>query len=277
MIYLNMKNQIKLLVLIAYLTILETTVSSGNQPLNKLNFSDENKIKVSIIYDNYDFKDGLKADWGFSCLIEGTDKTILFDTGTKSNIFKQNFESLNLDYETVDYIVISHDHGDHTGGISTFLEKNNDVSVYIIESFSNETKKIIEDGGGRIVYEPEIKEICKDVYLSGTLGERIEEQALAINTSKGLVVITGCSHPGINKILKHFKESLNKNIYMVFGGFHLMRMSDSEMDSIIKNMMELGVQKCGATHCTGDKQIERFKEAFGDSYVKMGVGNIIEF
>ena len=272
-----MKNQFRVLLLITFLTFINIFVSVGNQPLSELDLTNENNIKVHIIYDNYDFKDGLKSDWGFSCLIEGTEKTILFDTGTKPNIFKQNFESLNLDYKAVDYIVISHDHYDHTGGLSTFLEKNNEVSIYIIESFSKKTRKIIEDGGGKIVYEPKIKEICKDVYLSGTLGEKIEEQALAINTAKGLVIITGCSHPGINKILKHFKESLNTDIYMVFGGFHLMKMKSSEMDSIIKEMKELGVQKCGATHCTGDKQIEQFKDAFGENYIPMGVGNIIEF
>jgi len=91
-----------------------------------------------------------------------------------------------------------------------------------------------------------------------------------------LVVITGCSHPGIIEILKHFKSKLNKEIYMVFGGFHLMQKNKNEMNSIIHEMKALGVKKCGATHCTGKKQIEMFKNVFGDDYVQMGVGSIIK-
>ena len=276
-----MKKQVNLIILITLLVISQILSIQGsafcNNPEKESLSITEEGIKVSIIYDNYDFKEGMKSDWGFSCLIEGTEKTILFDTGAKPNVFKQNFDVLNIDAQKIDYVVISHDHFDHTGGLSTFLEMNSDVSVYIIESFSKKSKNIIEENGSKIVYEPEIKEICKNVYLSGTLGEKIEEQSLAINTPNGLVVITGCSHPGIIEILKHFKSSLNKDIYMVFGGFHLMRKNDAEIAQIINEMKELGVQKCGATHCTGNKQIELFKDAFGDNYVPMGVGNTIEF
>ena len=276
-----MKKQVNLITLITLLVIsqiLSIQISAScNDPEKESLFTTEEVIKVSIIYDNYDFKDGMKSDWGFSCLIEGCEKTILFDTGAKPGIFKQNFDALKIDAQNIDYVVISHDHHDHTGGLSTFLEMNSDVSVFIIESFSEKIKETIEENDSKIVYEPEIKEICENVYLSGTLGEKIEEQSLAINTSNGLVVITGCSHPGIIEILKHFKSSLNKEIYMVFGGFHLMRKNDVEMDQIIQEMKHLGVKKCGATHCTGDHQIELFKEAFGENYVPMGVGNTIEF
>jgi 7,8-dihydropterin-6-yl-methyl-4-(beta-D-ribofuranosyl)aminobenzene 5'-phosphate synthase len=276
-----MKKQINLIILITLLVIsqiISIQVSAFcNEPEKESLFTTEEGIKVSIIYDNYDFKDGMKSDWGFSCLIEGTEKTILFDTGAKPKVFKQNFDALNIDAQNIDYVVISHDHYDHTGVLSTFLAMNNDVSVYILESFSKKIKETIEINESKTVYEPVLKEICNNVYLSGILGEKIEEQSLAINTSKGLVVITGCSHPGIIEILKHFKSSLNKEIYMVFGGFHLMRKNDVEMAQIIQEMKHLGVKKCGATHCTGDHQIELFKEAFGDNYVSMGVGNTIEF
>lgn len=270
-----MKKLIQTILAIAFLGLFFQNPLYSTDPAEKSSCIDA-KIKVSILYDNYDFKVGLKSNWGFSCLIEGAEKTILFDTGTKSGVFKQNFNALNIDAENINCIVISHNHYDHTGGLESILEMNNKVSVYMIESFSDKTKKHVNEKGVEIIYEPKIKEICQDVYLSGTIGDQIEEQSLAIDTPKGLVVITGCSHPGINKILEHFKNSLNKEIYMVFGGFHLMRKSDAEMNSIITEMKNLGVKKCGATHCTGDKQIELFKQAFGENYVQMGVGNIIE-
>jgi len=96
-----------------------------------------------------------------------------------------------------------------------------------------------------------------------------------MNTKKGLIVMTGCSHPGIIEMLKRIRIDFNKNIYMVFGGFHLMQKSDKEMDEIISQMKSLGVVKCGATHCTGDKQINMFRDAFGENYFELGVGNEI--
>ena len=266
-----MKKNLLLIVLFTLFILSNATLVLGEKTV--VTNSD---IKLTIIYDNYDFKDGLKSDWGFSCLIEGTDKTILFDTGARPSVFKQNFEALNIDAQKIDLVVISHDHYDHTGGLSTFLEYNSNVDVYGIESFSKKTNKIVEEHGINFLYEPTIKEICKNVYVSGTLGDRIEEQSLAIKTSKGLVVITGCSHPGINNILEHFKKNLNTDIYMVLGGFHLMRKSNDEMNVIIKEMKDLEIEKCGASHCTGDKQIEMFKKEFGENYVELGVGRIIE-
>ncbi len=269
-----MKQQIRRWLTISYLLIACTLISYSNHPVNDNSSGQE--IKVSIIYDNYDFKPGLESDWGFSCLIEGCEKTILFDTGARGRIFKQNFDALNIDANKVDYVVISHDHYDHVDGLEVFIEMNKEASVYMLHEFSNKVKNIVEDLGGKIVYEPEITEICKNVYLSGELGNRIKEQSLAIDTPNGLVIITGCSHPGIIEILKHFKTELTKEIYMVFGGFHLMQKNKTEIDQIITEMKALGVQKCGATHCTGKKQIEMFKESFGADYVQMGVGNLVE-
>jgi len=76
-------------------------------------------------------------------------------------------------------------------------------------------------------------------------------------------------------MLKQIKSNFNKNIYMVLGGFHLLEKSEEEMNSIISEMKALGVVKCGASHCTGEKQIQMFKESFGDNYIELGVGNSI--
>jgi len=257
--------------IIALLTLCLQFDLSANNPDNK----DNTEFKVSIIYDNYDFKSGMKSDWGFSCLIEGASKTILFDTGKSSGIFKNNFKSLEINPKLIDFVIISHDHHDHVGGLSTFLEMNSDVSVFIAPSFSDKVKNTILNHNVQIEIAKEIQEICPNVYLSGILGTSIDEQSLAIDTEKGLVIITGCSHPGIINILNHFKSSLNKDIYMVIGGFHLMRNNTSEINAIIKDMKNIGVQKCGATHCTGDKQIQLFKEAFDDNFLQMGVGRVV--
>jgi len=234
-------------------------------------------VNVKIIYDNYIHKEGMESDWGFSCHIEGTEKNILFDTGTKADLFVRNFNKMDIDPEKIEIVVLTHEHGDHTGGLSAFLEMNHDVSVMMPQSFTSNFVQTVKTSGAKPVLVDEPVQICKDVYLSGEMGDRIKEHALAINTKKGLVVITGCSHPGIVDILKRFKETLKKDIYLVFGGFHLMQKSEEEMNTIISQMKALGIQKVGATHCTGDRQIEMFKKAFGKDYVPIGVGNIITF
>lgn len=236
---------------------------------------EESKMRMTILYDNYVNVAGTKSDWGFSCLIEGAEKTILFDTGTKPKILMQNIEALNVDLTKIDLIVISHNHGDHTGGLRTVLEENSDVSVYLPYSTPSEYKESISSTGAEVVTEKEPKQIAEGVYLTGEMGFDILEQSLILDTPKGLVVITGCSHQGIVNILKRTKEVVDKNIYLVFGGFHLLRHSEEMVNDIVSKFKTYGVQKCGCTHCTGDDAIQLFREAYGENFVDMGTGKII--
>jgi 7,8-dihydropterin-6-yl-methyl-4-(beta-D-ribofuranosyl)aminobenzene 5'-phosphate synthase len=233
-------------------------------------------VSIRVIYDNYVRVKGLKEDWGFSILIEGLEKTLLFDTGAKPDIFESNFVKMGLDPSKIDYLVLSHEHGDHTGGIPAFIRMKKDVPLIIPFSFTDEFKTKMKESGLEPVLVKGPTMICQHIYTSGEFEYKISEQALVLDTKNGLVVMTGCSHPGIIEMLKKIESDFNKNIYMVFGGFHLLQKSDSKMDSIISEMKPLGIIKCGATHCTGEKQIKMFKEAFGENYFELGAGNIFE-
>jgi 7,8-dihydropterin-6-yl-methyl-4-(beta-D-ribofuranosyl)aminobenzene 5'-phosphate synthase len=235
-----------------------------------------NPITITILYDNYVFNEELKTDWGFSCVIEGTEKTILFDTGTKSDILFQNIKKLKVDPEAVELVAISHHHGDHFGGLFSFLKENNEVTVYLPVSFPDKFFRRVEKTEAKAVAVDKPVEICKDVFLTGEMGDRIKEQSLILNTDQGFVVITGCAHPGIVKIVKRAKEILDKKIYLVCGGFHLLEKSEGEIKEIISQFKDLGVLKVGATHCTGDQAIESFKEAYGKNFVQMGVGRVLK-
>lgn len=242
----------------------------------KITTPSEKQIRMTILYDNYHYKEGLETDWGFSCLIQGTQKTILFDTGTHSQILFQNIQKLNRDPQKVQSVVISHNHGDHTGGLVPFLKKNHRVAVCFPASFPDDFSQRIQELGARVVPVGKPHQICKDVYLTGELGIGIKEQSLILNAPKGMVVVTGCSHPGIVKILMRAKDILKKNIYLVFGGFHLLNKSEGEVIEIISRFKEMGVTKVGATHCTGAKAIRMFKEAYKDNFIEMGVGKVIK-
>ncbi|MBN1548529.1 MAG: MBL fold metallo-hydrolase [Syntrophaceae bacterium] len=249
--------------------------AGGDQGNGTADSSIKNPVKITIVYDNTVYKKGMEADWGFSCVIEGTEKTILFDTGTKSNLFVRNLEIMQIDPKQIDMVVLSHEHGDHTGGLAAFLKMRYVLPVFLPQSFPQDFVSRVKATGATVQLVEDPVTVCPDVFLSGELGDLIKEQSLAIKTKKGLVVVCGCSHPGIIHILKHFKETLNKEIYMVLGGFHLMQKTDQEMKTIIAQMKALGVQKCGATHCTGEHQIELFKQAFGEDYEPMGVGRVV--
>jgi 7,8-dihydropterin-6-yl-methyl-4-(beta-D-ribofuranosyl)aminobenzene 5'-phosphate synthase len=235
----------------------------------------DNPVTIKVIYDNYVLVDGMKEDWGYSICIDGLEKQILFDTGTKPEIFESNFRKMSIDADKIDYLVLSHEHGDHTGGIPAFVKMKKDIPVIIPQSFSEKFKIRMSGLGLTPLLVSGPAKICKGLYTSGEFDYQIPEQALILNTKMGLVVITGCSHPGIVEMLTKIKSDFGKNIYMVFGGFHLLAKSDKEMENIISEMKALGVVRCGATHCTGDKQIKMIREAFKENYFGLGAGNTI--
>jgi len=119
--------------------------------------------------------------------------------------------------------------------------------------------------------------LAKGIYSSGPLGEAIIEQALIIDTPKGLVVLTGCAHPGILKIVEQAKRSLGKPVYAVLGGFHLAEKSGKEIEAIIAEFKKLGVAYAGPCHCTGEKAIKQFGAEYGGKFITIGAGSIINF
>lgn len=261
-----MKNLIStlLLILLIWVITLQAQTQTSEQ------------ITLTILYDNYVHQTGTTSDWGFACFIEGTAKTILFDTGNNGEILQGNIDTLKIKLANLDAIVISHNHGDHTRGLNSVLEKKSGIPVYFGNSFPESFSQNISEKNATPIRVDEPVQICEHVFSTGEIQGVVNEQALILDTENGLVVITGCSHPGIVTMLKRTEELHNKNIHLVFGGFHLMNHSDSEVNQIIEEFRELGVEKCGATHCTGDRAIELFKEAFGENYVPMGVGQVIK-
>jgi len=226
-------------------------------------------ITLTVLYDNTTAVPGTKADWGFSCLIRGTEKTILLDVGGRSDVLFQNLEALKVDPKEVQVIALSHAHLDHTGALVPFLIRNEEAKIYA--PFDWPEQYI----ASTTLREP--LEICRNVYLTGAMGRSPVEQALVLNTEDGLVVITGCAHPGIVSIVERAKEMLDRPVDLVCGGFHLMNKSDDEVKEIIGQFRALGVKRVGATHCTGEKQIALIREAYGADFVPLGVGRVLEF
>ncbi|RLI82322.1 MBL fold metallo-hydrolase [Archaeoglobales archaeon] len=247
----------------------ETKVS----PLEKI--GESSSLRLIIIYDNYQFRKDLPTGWGFSCVVI-SNKTLLFDTGGDGRLLLHNLKSIGLDPKDVDYVFLSHIHHDHTGGLFDFLECNSNVTVFLPKSFPWKFKDEVKRTGARIVEVSGPEKLVENFYSTGEMGFWIKEQSLIISTERGLVVITGCAHPGIVSIVKRAKELTNKEILLVLGGFHLIGKDESELRRIALEFKEMGVKHVAPCHCSGDLARKIFREEFGDSFIEVGVGKIID-
>jgi 7,8-dihydropterin-6-yl-methyl-4-(beta-D-ribofuranosyl)aminobenzene 5'-phosphate synthase len=232
--------------------------------------------RITILYDNTVADASCTGDWGFAALITGYEKTILFDTGTKADLFLANASRLKVDFGAVDVVVISHDHGDHTAGLPAALPKMRDPLIFLPVPASS-LRSISLPPGGKSECRETPSTICTGARLTGILGTDIREQGLVLETAQGTVLITGCAHPGIVAMIDKVKTDLGRPIDIVLGGFHLMNHTETQVNAIIARVRELGVKKIGATHCTGEAAIDLFRKAFGADFIELGAGRTIHF
>lgn len=236
--------------------------------------------EITILYDNRPSDPACLTDWGFSCFIKGFEKTILFDVGEKEDIFFKNVEALKVDLKSVDILIISHFHPDHTNAIGAFLNLKPNAKIYAPDDAHPDPRtqpfrEQIQKAGVMLNVVKTPTEIFPRVFSTGTMGLRIKEQSFVLDTTGGLVIVTGCAHQGVVNIIQRAKSMLKKDIALVLGGFHLLDSSESAIKNIIDKFKENGVQRIGATHCTGDKAIQMMKDIYRENFIEIGVGKKI--
>ena len=263
--------------------------------------------RITILYDAFGKDPSMRKDWGFSALVEVAGKRILFDTGNDREIFAANVKAKNVDLANLDFVVLSHRHSDHMAGLAHVLSVNPKVKIYapkegfgiygssLPSSFYRKAEALPQDmryfdgkppeimtfgsawQGANFELIDKTTEIVPGITLIALVSEapgtrELKELSLAVNTPDGLVLVVGCSHPGIDKIVEA-AATINPKIHLIAGGFHLVVASDDAISKIVTSLKDtFKVENIAPGHCTGEPTFAALKQAFGDRYIYAGVG-----
>ena len=272
--------------------------------------SAETPSRITILYDSFGTNAAMTMDWGFAALVEYGGKRILFDTGNNAKIFEHNVKALGVDLRNIDFVVISHRHADHTSGITYLLKVNPKVKIYVPDEpwglfargvkndfyrkdpslpadmryYGGHPPEILEAGtpwpGGNFVPISQKTEVAPGMFIlagvstsPGTL--ELKELDLAIDTPQGVVLIVGCSHPGVEHILQE-ATAIDPHINILFGGLHQIQKPDPEVERIATVLHDqYKIERVAPGHCTGEPEFAALKKAYGDRYVYAGVGTVV--
>ncbi len=267
---------------------------------------DESNWMINL-YDSFGEEVGEAIpDWGYSAFIRYNGQTILFDGGSSAQILEHNAKVFGVDLKEVDIAIISHSHGDHTIGIDYLININPSVRLFVPNDWSFGYSGSERDKKYRRGYRFQNDnyeiidkdfEIAKGINLIHTTSSLtgifwkyppyedepgyfyLTELSLALTNESGdVTIITGCSHSGVEAIVKETRDSLNVNVALVTGGFHLLPYTSEYITDLAHTMKdELGVRQAAPTHCTGNDAIEIFKEIYMQDYLMGGLGAKIIF
>lgn len=269
------------------------------------------RTKITIVHDSFGHPSSLRKDWGFSALLEFDGQRILFDTGNSARTFSENCSALDLDLRNLDYAVISHRHGDHTSGLNHLLKVNPKLTVHTPEEtygvfgsslfgsfyprchslpryfqyYDGNPPEVIRHGSpwpdANFVWVKETTETSEGVFLvpvvSDVPGTReMREISVVLRTSSGLVLIAGCSHPGIEKILEA-AHPIADRVLCIFGGLHLVLTKEPEIRRVVSALRDdWHVERIAPGHCTGELAFAAIREIFGERCLFAGLGESIE-
>jgi 7,8-dihydropterin-6-yl-methyl-4-(beta-D-ribofuranosyl)aminobenzene 5'-phosphate synthase len=269
------------------------------------------KAQITILYDAFGKEPAMQKDWGYAALVEYGGKRILFDTGNNPDVLARNAKAKGVDLSTLDFVVMSHRHGDHMGGLSYLLRVNPRVKIYAPKEgfgvygadlpstfyrkdpslpaeqryYDGAPPEIMRFGaawaGANFELIDKNAEIAPDIHLIALVSDKpgtleLHELSLAINTPEGMVIVVGCSHPGVDRIVAA-AASINPRIHAIAGGFHLVVTSDAEIEKIVATLHDTyKVEYVAPGHCTGEPAFTALKKAFGDRYLYAGLGTTVE-
>jgi 7,8-dihydropterin-6-yl-methyl-4-(beta-D-ribofuranosyl)aminobenzene 5'-phosphate synthase len=269
--------------------------------------TDQSTAQITVLYDAFGKDSAMQRDWGYAALVEYGGKRILFDTGNNPDILAQNVKAKGVDLSKIDFVVLSHCHGDHMGGLSYVLSVNPTVTIYAPKEgfgvygaslpgtfyrkdpslppeqryYNGTPPETMRLGsawpGAHFQLVDKNMDIAPDIHLLTLLSDKpgtleLRELSLAINTPDGVIVVVGCSHPGIDKIVE-LATGINPRVHLIAGGFHLVTAADPDIEKVVTALHDqFKVEYIAPGHCTGEPAFSAFKKAFGNHDVYAGLG-----
>ena len=233
-------------------------------------------VTIIVVVDNDPDPSGrLESSWGLSILVETGSEKILFDTGPSPSILRHNLRVIGVSPEDIDAVVISHLHGDHTGGLPYILENNPGVPVYLPGPDARYIMPEIKSYGGRPIPVNSTVEVARGIYVLKPLYGPPWEEALVVISDKGPVLLVGCSHPGIIRLVEEEVNFTGKPPVLVIGGFHLIGCSFSECKRIADRLVGLGVGLIAPIHCSGNTIKHILEREYPEHYLYAHTGSTI--
>lgn len=267
--------------------------------------------RITVLYDAFGDDPAMEKDWGFAALVEAGGRRILFDTGNDAGVFERNVRAKGVDLAGLDLVVLSHRHADHMAGLATVLEANPDVPIYAPQEsfgiygsslpssfyrrddslpahmryYDGEPEQTLRFGsawpGADFHPLSSTTEIAPGVWAivqvsdaPGTL--ELRELSLAIQTEHGIVLVVGCSHPGIGSIVAE-AAGIDPDIHLIVGGLHFVAADDEAIAAMVGDLQAHGVDYIAPGHCTGEPTFAALLAAFGERYLYAGAGAVLAF
>ena len=271
---------------------------------------DPTKAQITVLYDAFGHDPALQKDWGYAAFVEIGGQRILFDTGNNAEVLAKNAAAKSVDLARLDFVVMSHRHGDHTGGMSYLLGVNPKVRIYAPKEgfgvygadlpsafyrkdeslpaeqryYDGRPPDVMRFGSAwpqaNITLIDKTTVIGPGIHLISLVSDKpgtleLRELSLAIETPDGMVVVVGCSHTGIDNIVKA-ATAIQPKIQVVVGGFHLVVAKDPDIDAIITALRDTyKVAYVAPGHCTGEPTFTALRKAFSERCLYAGLGNTI--
>jgi 7,8-dihydropterin-6-yl-methyl-4-(beta-D-ribofuranosyl)aminobenzene 5'-phosphate synthase len=234
-------------------------------------------VEIRVVYDNTSARAGVQEDWGFAAVVSVGGRRILFDSGTKPALFLENLKKLGVEAKSIEKVIISHQHQDHRNGIYALHPLNPGMAIHFLKTFEPAAWEAAEKIGMKPVGIGEGPvELLPGVWTTGRVAGEPDEQALVVETAKGIVVMVGCSHPGVVKMVEAAERQRGKDsVRLLLGGFHMFRQNEAQIGAQIQELRRQKVQQIRPAHCTGELAHAMFEKEWGASYGKAGAGNVI--
>lgn len=253
-------------------------------------------FKITTLVENIVYGKGLQGEHGLSLFVETPEHKILFDTGA-SDLFIRNAKAMNIDLSEVDYLILSHGHRDHTGGVRHFMDINKKAQIVckaevFQRKFKNERENGMPDADTldttRFRFVTDTTEVVPGIYVfpnipvvdkNDTHFEQFyakkegqvmpdtfeDELCVVLKSEKNLSVLSACSHLGITNMVRAVQEVFpGIPPQLVLGGFHIHETS-AEKFNVISGFFGRNLPKrLGVCHCTGVEKYAMFRHQFND-------------